>query len=61
VEQLHAQFTLEVLDRQAERRLRDVQRGGCVGEGAVIRDGEKVLKAASIDRATLYHLSNTGL
>jgi hypothetical protein len=61
VEQLHAQLPLEALDGQAQRRLRDVESGGGVRECAVIRDGEEVLKAATIDLASLYHTSGTGL
>ena len=58
---LHPEFTLEVLDGQAQRRLRDVDRGGGVGERARVGNGEEVLEAAAVDRATLYLVSRTGL
>jgi hypothetical protein len=61
VEQLHAELTFKVLNREAERWLRDVQRGGRIRERAVIRYGEEVLKAASVYRASLSHPSQAGL
>jgi hypothetical protein len=53
VEQRHAEFSLEVLYGQAQRGLRDVERGGRVRERAVVSDGQKVLEAPSVDRASL--------
>jgi hypothetical protein len=61
VKQLDAELALKVLDGQAQGRLRDVEGRGGIREGAVLRDGEKVLKPASIDRASLYDSSGTGL
>ena len=57
VKQLHAEFPLEVLYGQAQRRLRDVERGGRVRERAVVCDGEEVLEAPSVDRASLSDTS----
>ncbi|GAA2906720.1 hypothetical protein GCM10020220_114980 [Nonomuraea rubra] len=47
-EQRHAELALEIADRAGQRRLRDVERPGRVGHGAVLRSRDHIAELLEI-------------